>query len=69
MRLFPLVLGALFADATPQAAFATSANTTTINSVYTACILTSTALVLMMTLPGLALIYAGLAQAGMLCQL
>jgi Amt family ammonium transporter len=63
MRLFPLALGAMFAGAMPHTAFATSANTVAINSGDTAWILTATALVLMMTLPGLALFYAGLVQA------
>ena len=63
MRLFPLALGALFAGAIPHTAFATSANTAAIDSGDTAWILTATALVLMMTLPGLALFYAGLVQA------
>ncbi len=63
MRLFPLALGALFAGAMPHTAFATSANTAAIDSGDTAWILTATALVLMMTLPGLALFYAGLVQA------
>ncbi|MDA0332306.1 MAG: ammonium transporter [Proteobacteria bacterium] len=44
-------------------AFATSASTAAIDSGDTAWILTATALVLMMTLPGLALFYAGLVQA------
>jgi len=60
MRLFPLALGALFAGAMPHTAFA---NTAAIDSGDTAWILTATALVLMMTLPGLALFYAGLVQA------
>ena len=60
MRLFPLALGALFAVAMPHTAFA---NTAAIDSGDTAWILTATALVLMMTLPGLALFYAGLVQA------
>ncbi|MEL0143020.1 MAG: ammonium transporter, partial [Alphaproteobacteria bacterium] len=47
----------------PHTAFATSANTAAIDSGDTAWILTATALVLMMTLPGLALFYAGLVQA------
>ena len=63
MRLFPLALGSLFAGAMPHTAFATSANTAAIDSGDTAWILTATALVLMMTLPGLALFYAGLVQA------
>ena len=63
MRLFPLALGALFAGAMPHTAFATSANTAAIDSGDTAWILTAAALVLMMTLPGLALFYAGLVQA------
>jgi len=63
MRLFPLALGAMFAGAMPHTAFATSANTAAIDSGDTAWILTATALVLMMTLPGLALFYAGLVQA------
>ena len=63
MRLFPLALGALFAGAMPHTALATSANTAAIDSGDTAWILTATALVLMMTLPGLALFYAGLVQA------
>ena len=63
MRLFPLALVALFAVAMPHTAFATSANTAAIDSGDTAWILTATALVLMMTLPGLALFYAGLVQA------
>ena len=63
MRLFPLALGALFAGAMPHTAFATSANTAAIDSGDTAWILTATALVLMMTLPGLALFYTGLVQA------
>ena len=60
MRLFPLALVALFAVAMPHTAFA---NTAAIDSGDTAWILTATALVLMMTLPGLALFYAGLVQA------
>jgi len=60
MRLFPLALGAMFAGAMPHTAFA---NTAAIDSGDTAWILTATALVLMMTLPGLALFYAGLVQA------
>jgi Amt family ammonium transporter len=63
MRLFPLALVALFAVAMPHTAFATSTNTAAIDSGDTAWILTATALVLMMTLPGLALFYAGLVQA------
>ena len=63
MRLFPLALGAMFAGAMPHTAFATSANTAAIDSGDTAWILTATALVLMMTLPGLALFYTGLVQA------
>ena len=63
MRLFPLALVALFAGAMPHTAFATSANAAAIDSGDTAWILTATALVLMMTLPGLALFYAGLVQA------
>ena len=63
MRLFPLALGALFAGAMPHTAFATSANTAAIDSGDTAWILTAAALVLMMTLPGLALFYTGLVQA------
>ena len=39
-----------------------------INNGDTAWILTSTALVLFMTLPGLALFYAGLVNSKMLCQ-
>ena len=60
MRLFPLALVALFAVAMPHTAFA---NTAAIDSGDTAWILTAAALVLMMTLPGLALFYAGLVQA------
>ncbi len=52
--LAPLALTAL---ATP--AFAQG---TTINAADTAWITTATALVLMMTIPGLALLYAGMAQ-------
>ena len=63
MRLFPLALGAMFAGAMPHTAFATSANTAAIDNGDTAWILTATALVLMMTLSGLALFYAGLVQA------
>ena len=63
MRLFPLALSVLFAGAMPHTAFATSANAAAIDSGDTAWILTATALVLMMTLPGLALFYAGLVQA------
>ncbi len=67
MRLFPLALGAMFAGAMPHTAFATSANTAAIDSGDTAWILTATALVLMMTLPGLALFYAGLGSGQECC--
>jgi len=63
MRLLPLALGAFFVCGMPHSAFATSASTAAIDSGDTAWILTATALVLMMTLPGLALFYAGLVQA------
>ena len=63
MRLFPLALGAFFVFGMSHSAFATSAITAAIDSGDTAWILTATALVLMMTLPGLALFYAGLVQA------
>ena len=63
MRLLPLALGAFFVCGMPHSAFATSTSTTAIDSGDTAWILTATALVLMMTLPGLALFYAGLVQA------
>ena len=53
----------MVSGAIPHEAFATSVDTATINSGDTAWILTATALVLMMTLPGLALFYAGLLQA------
>jgi ammonium transporter, Amt family len=59
MRLLPLALGATFLFCLPHTAFAA----TTSDSGDTAWILTATALVLMMTLPGLALFYAGLVQA------
>jgi Amt family ammonium transporter len=59
MRLLPLALGATFLFCLPHSAFAATA----IDSGDTAWILTATALVLMMTLPGLALFYAGLVQA------
>jgi len=60
MRILPLALGAVFCfGALPGPALAASA----IDSGDTAWILTATALVLMMTLPGLALFYAGLVQA------
>jgi len=60
MRMLPLALGAVFCfGALPGPALAASA----IDSGDTAWILTATALVLMMTLPGLALFYAGLVQA------
>ena len=63
MRLLPLALGAFFVCGMSHTAFATSASTAAIDSGDTAWILTATALVLMMTLPGLALFYAGLVQA------
>ena len=63
MRLLPLTLGAFFVCGMSHTAFATSASTAAIDSGDTAWILTATALVLMMTLPGLALFYAGLVQA------
>jgi Amt family ammonium transporter len=63
MRLLPLALGAFFVCGMSHTAFATSASTATIDSGDTAWILTATALVLMMTLPGLALFYGGLVQA------
>jgi Amt family ammonium transporter len=63
MRLFPLALGAFFVCGMCHTAFATSASTAATDSGDTAWILTATALVLMMTLPGLALFYAGLVQA------
>ena len=59
MRLLALALGATFLFCLPHTAFAA----TTSDSGDTAWILTATALVLMMTLPGLALFYAGLVQA------
>jgi Amt family ammonium transporter len=59
MRLLPLALGATFLFCLPHTAFAATAS----DSGDTAWILTATALVLMMTLPGLALFYAGLVQA------
>ena len=59
MRLFSLALGATFLFCLPHTALAATAS----NSGDTAWILTATALVLMMTLPGLALFYAGLVQA------
>ena len=59
MRLLPLALGATFLFCLPHTALAA----TTSDSGDTAWILTATALVLMMTLPGLALFYAGLVQA------
>ena len=59
MRLLPLALGATFLFCLPHTAFAANAS----DSGDTAWILTATALVLMMTLPGLALFYAGLVQA------
>jgi Amt family ammonium transporter len=60
MRLLPLASAAICFCAMPQTAFAVNAG---IDSGDTAWILTATALVLMMTLPGLALFYAGLVQA------
>jgi Amt family ammonium transporter len=60
MRLLPLASAAICFFAMPQTAFAANAG---IDSGDTAWILTATALVLMMTLPGLALFYAGLVQA------
>ena len=63
MRLLPLALGAFFVCGMSHTAFATSASTAAIDSGDTAWILTATALVLMMTLPGLALFYGGLVQA------
>lgn len=63
MRLLPVALGAFFVCGMSHTAFATSASTAAIDSGDTAWILTATALVLMMTLPGLALFYAGLVQA------
>ncbi|MDC0476955.1 ammonium transporter [Alphaproteobacteria bacterium] len=59
MHLLPLALSAIFLFCLPHTAFAA----TTSDSGDTAWILTATALVLMMTLPGLALFYAGLVQA------
>ena len=59
MRLLSLALSATFLFCLPHTAFAA----TTSDSGDTAWILTATALVLMMTLPGLALFYAGLVQA------
>ena len=59
MRLLPAARGATFLYCLPHTAFAATAN----DSGDTAWILTATALVLMMTLPGLALFYAGLVQA------
>jgi Amt family ammonium transporter len=59
MRLLPLAFAAAFLLCLPQTAFAETSH----NSGDTAWILTATALVLMMTLPGLALFYAGLAHA------
>jgi len=58
-RLFPAVC-AVVAMLWPDASMADDA---TLNGANTAWILTSTALVLFMTLPGLALFYAGLVQA------
>jgi Amt family ammonium transporter len=63
MRLLPVALGAFFVCGMSHTAFATSASTAAIDSGDTAWILTTTALVLMMTLPGLALFYGGLVQA------
>ena len=63
MRLLPVALGAFFVCGMSHTAFATSASTAAIDSGDTAWILTATALVLMMTLPGLALFYGGLVQA------
>ena len=60
MRLLPLASAAICFCAMPQTAFAANAG---IDSGDTAWILTATALVLLMTLPGLALFYAGLVQA------
>lgn len=60
MGLLPLASAAICFCAMPQTAFAANAG---IDSGDTAWILTATALVLMMTLPGLALFYAGLVQA------
>ena len=54
-----LLAGAAFAQDTPGAAAAAEA---TVNSGDTAWMLTSTALVLMMTIPGLALFYAGMVR-------
>ena len=59
MRLLPSALGATFLFCLPHTAFAAIAS----DSGDTAWTLTATALVLMMTLPGLALFYAGLVQA------
>ena len=55
VSLFTLVLGLLF----PAVAFADEAQ---LNGANTSWILTSTALVLLMTLPGLALFYGGLVR-------
>lgn len=63
MRLLPVALGAFFVCGMSHTAFATSASTAAIDSGDTAWILTATTLVLMMTLPGLALFYGGLVQA------
>ena len=60
MRFLSLASAAVCYCAMPQAAFAANAS---LDSGDTAWILTATALVLMMTLPGLALFYAGLVQA------
>ena len=57
---FPLAPAALYFCAMLQSAFAANAG---IDSADTAWILTATALVLMMTLPGLALFYGGLGLA------
>ncbi len=54
-KLLPLILAAL---AMPSAALADG-----INSADTAWVMTSTALVLMMTIPGLSMFYAGLVRS------
>ncbi len=61
MRRFPAALAAAAVLLTPAVAFAASAQK--LDSGHTAWILTSTALVLFMTLPGLSLFYAGLVRA------
>ena len=58
-RLSKVLIGSLAAIAAPMTAFAED----TVNSGDTAWILTATALVLFMSLPGLALFYGGLVRA------